>query len=169
MLMLNRVAAKYLHAAKVVSWICGFIAAAATVFIVLLTVSDVFMRYFFSRPIHGSFELTVYSLVIVVFMAIPWATMRGVHVRVDLITGRLKERKQAILYGISCLFAMFISFLIAWYTIPEAIYVYHLKEKSDMLDIPSYPFYFFIAIGFFILLFILVAVLIQYIDKAVNK
>ena len=167
--MFKKAAVRYIAAAKTVSWVCGFIAAVATVFIVLLTVSDVFMRYFFSKPINGSFELTEYFLVIVVFMAIPWATMRGVHVRVDLITGTFSKKKQAVLYAISCLLSMLISFLIAWYTIPEAKYVYNLKEKSDMLDIPTYPFYFFIAIGFFVLLFILIAVLMQYIEEAICK
>jgi TRAP-type transport system small permease protein len=169
MLMFKKAVSRYIATARIVSWICGFIAAVATVCMILITVSDVFMRYFFNKPVNGSFELTEYLMIIIVFMAIPWATMRGAHVRVDLITGRFAIKKQAILYAISCLLAMIIAFLIAWYTIPEAIYVFNLKTKSDMLDIPAYPFYFVIVVGFFILLFILFAVLIQYIEKAIKK
>jgi len=98
-------------------------------------------------------------------MAIPWASTKDVHVRVDLLTGKLKKQKQAALYAISCLISIFISFLIAWYTLPEGKYAYELKEKSDMLNIPSYPFHYFIAFGFFILVFILIAVLIRYLKK----
>jgi TRAP-type C4-dicarboxylate transport system permease small subunit len=168
-MMLNKAAARYIAVAKAVSWVCGFIASIAAVCVVFITVSDVIMRYFFNNPLNGSFELTEYLMVIIVFMAIPWATMRGAHVRIDLITRMFTKRKQAILYAISCLLSMIISFLIAWYTVPEAKYAYHLNQKSDMLNIPTYPFYFFIAIGFFILLFILIAVLIQYIDEAISK
>jgi TRAP-type C4-dicarboxylate transport system permease small subunit len=168
-MMLKKAAVRYIAAAKAVSWVCGFIASIAAACIILITVSDVIMRYFFNKPINGSFELTEYLMVIIVFMAIPWATMRDAHVRIDLITGRFTKRKQAILYAISCLLAMIISFIIAWYTIPETRYVYNLKQKSDMLDIPAYPFYFLIAVGMFTLVFILIAVLIQYIEEAISK
>ena len=152
-----------------ISWICCFIAALAMVFLILLTVSDVFLRFVFNRPINGTFELTEYLMVVIVFFSFPWATMRGVHVRVDLLTGRLPKKKQAVLYAISCALSMLITFLFGWYTYPEAMYAYDLQFKSDMLNIPSYPFYFFIMIGFFILLFTLLAVFIQYIKEAFDK
>lgn len=164
-----KLAATYTRAAKVISQTCGFLAAIAVVFMTLLTVSDVFRRYFFNKPILGSFELTEYLLVVVVFLAIPWATMEGVHVRVDLITQKISRRPRAVLYAVSCLLSMFITALIAWFTIPEAKYAYELQEKSDMLNIPTYPFYFLIAVCFFILLFIMIAVFLQHIEEAVRK
>lgn len=167
--MFKKAVSRYKAIARIVSWVCGFIAAVAMVCMILITVSDVFMRYFFNKPINGSFELTEYLMIVVVFMAIPWATMRDAHVRVDLITGKFALRKQAFFYAISCILAIIISFLIAWYTIPEAMYIFNLDQKSDMLNIPKYPFYFMIVVGFFILLFILIAVLMQYIEKAVEK
>ena len=163
--MYKRIINKYIKITNAIGWICGFVATIGSVCIILLTVGDVFMRFFFNKPINGSFELTEYLLVILVFMAIPWATTKDAHVRVDLLTGKLKKRKQAMLYAISCLISIFISFLIAWYTLPEGKYAYELKEKSDMLNIPSYPFHYFIAFGFFILVFILIAVLIRYLKK----
>ena len=163
-----KAAAKYTQLAKIVSRVCGFFAAMAIVFMTLLTVGDVVMRYFFSKPILGSFEITEYILVVVVFLSIPWATMEGVNVRVDLITEKLAKKTRAILYAVSCFLSMIISFLIVWFTIPEAEYARELQEKSDMLNIPTYPFYFLIAVGFFVLFLILIAVLFQYIEEAVN-
>lgn len=157
------------RAAKAVSWGCCFIAALATIFLILLTVSNVLLRYLFNKPIDGTFELTEYLMVVIVFLAFPWATLRGMHVRVDLLTGRLTERKQAVVYAISCVFSIVITFLFGWYTYPEAMYAYELQFKSDMLNIPSYPFYFLIMIGFFILLFILLVLFIQNLKEALGK
>jgi TRAP-type C4-dicarboxylate transport system permease small subunit len=156
-------------AAKSVSWFCCFIAALATIFLILLTVSDVVLRFVLSKPIDGTFELTEYLMVVIVFFAFPWATMRGVHVRVDLLTGRFSKKTQAVLYGISCVLSMLITFCFGWYTYPEAMYAYDLQFKSDMLNIPSYPFYFIIMISFFILLFTLLAVFLQYIKEVFGK
>ena len=166
---MHKIAAGYTSFAKIISRICSFIAAIAAVFLVLLTVGDVLMRFLFSKPILGSFELTEYLLVVIVFLAIPWATMRGNNVRVELITVRLRKKTQNVLYGISCFLSLLLTALIAWYTIPQAKYAYELMEKSDMLDIPTYPFYFLIAVGFFILTIILIAILIQHISRAIGK
>lgn len=155
--------------ARTVSWVCCYIAALATIFLIILTVSDVFLRFAFNKPIDGTFELTEYLMVIIVFLSFPWATIRGVHVRVDLLTGRFSKRKQAVLYGISCALSMLITFWFGWYTYPEAMYAYDLQFKSDMLNIPSYPFYFIIMIAFFILLFALLAVFIQFIKEVFSK
>ena len=159
----------YRRLAKIISWFCGLIAALAAVVMTLMTVGDVLMRYFFNKPILGSFELTEYLLVIVVFFAIPWATMEGAHVRVDLITGRFVRKTQGILYAISCILSMIITFLFACYTFPEAKYVLELGEQSDMLNIPAYPFYYLVGIGFFVIFFVLIAVFFQYIEEAVSK
>ena len=159
----------YKQLAKIISWFCGLVAAIAAMVMTLMTVGDVLMRYFFNKPILGSFELTEYLLVVVVFCAIPWATMEGAHVRVDLITGRFTRRTRGLLYAGSCVLSMIITFLLARYTLPEAKYVLDLGEQSDMLNIPAYPFYYMIAVGFFILLFVLIAVFFQYIEEAVSK
>ena len=159
----------YKRLAKIISWVCGLFSAMAALVMTLMTVGDVLSRYFFNKPILGSFELTEYLLVIVVFFAIPWATMEGAHVRVDLITGRFIKRTRGWLYAVSCVLSMIITFLFARYTFPEARYVLELGEQSDMLNIPAYPFYYLIGIGFFLLLFVLIAVFFQYIEEAVSK
>lgn len=167
--MLRLLSDRIIRVSKTVGWVCGFVSAISTVCLILLTVSDVFMRFFLSKPINGSFELTEYLMILIVFMAIPWATTRNAHVRVDLITGRFSRRTKATLYAISCLLSMGITWLFAWYTLPEVLYARDIMFKSDMLDIPMYPFYFIIMVGFYILFFTLIAALIEFIDEAMTK
>ena len=48
------------------------------------------------------------------------------------------------------------------------MYILRLNKVSEMLDIPFFPFYFMVAFGFFILLFVLLANLIEFVHKAVK-
>lgn len=149
--------------------ICGILGAVSLVLLSLLTVSDVFLRYFFNRPIVGSYELTEYLLIPIVFFAIPWTTKEKSNVRVDLIVGRFRPRRRAVVYAVSCVLAILVTAVFAWFTIPQAIYIAESDIHSEMLEIPSYPFYFLTALGFFVLFFILIDNLIDYIKEAAAK
>lgn len=167
--MLKRLSIQITNVSKRIGWVCGFLSAIFTICLIVMTVSDIFLRFFFSKPINGCFELTEYLMIPIVFLALPLTTSRNAHVRVDLLTGKLRRRKKAALYSVSCFLSSCIIFLCGWYTFPEAMYAKEIMFKSDMLDIPTYPFYFIIMIGFFLLFFTLIADFIQYIDKAVTK
>ena len=144
----------------------GFVGALTMMGLVLLTVADVVLRYFFNAPILGSFELTEFSLILLVFFAIPWGTAQKVNVRVDLFVGPLPTRVRAILDSITCFISLLITALFAWYTIPQAKYIMRLGSESDMLEIPLWPFYFIVALGFFLLFFVLIGNLIDFIKEA---
>ena len=137
--------------------------------LVLMTVADVVLRFFFNNPILGSFELTEYLLVPITCFAIAWASHEKANVRVDLIVGKWSRRPKAILYAASCFLSLIMAFIFAWFTVPQAFYILDINIVSDMLKIPAYPFYFIIALGFFILFFILISSLIEFIEEAVAK
>lgn len=146
----------------------GFLGALTMVGLMLLTVGDVVLRYFFNAPILGSFELTEFSLIVLVFFAIPWGTAQKVNVRVDLVVGSFRKRLRAIFDSVTCLMSLLVTVLFAWYTVPQAIYIMRLGTESDMLEIPLYPFYFMVALGFFLLFFVLIANLIDFIKETVK-
>lgn len=147
---------------------CGFLGALMLIILMLLTVGDVILRYFFNAPILGSYELTEFILVAMVFFAIPWATAKKANVRVDLFVGRLPLKVRSIFNIVTCFLSVFVTALFAWYTVPQAIYIWRLYTVSDMLEIPFYPFYFIVAFGFFVLFFVLVANLIEFIKDMVK-
>ena len=147
---------------------CGFLGALMLTGLMVLTVGDVILRYFFNAPILGSYELTEFLLVAMVFFAIPWATLKKANVRVDLLVGRLPSKVRAVFDSVSCFMSLFVTALFAWYTVPQAIYIWRLYTVSDMLEIPFYPFYFLVAFGFFVLFFVLVVNLIEFIKEALK-
>lgn len=147
---------------------CGLLGAIVLAGLMLLTVGDVVLRYFFNAPILGSFELTEFILVVIVFFAIPWATAQKANVRVDLFVDRLPSKVRTVFNIVACFLSIFVTALFAWYTVPQAIYIWRLYSVSDMLDIPVYPFYIMVAFGFFLLLFVLVANLIEFIKEMVR-
>ncbi len=157
---------------KIVSWIaqaCGFLGFIALAGLMLMTVADVFLRYFFNAPILGSFEITEYLLVVVVFFAIPWAAMKRVNVRVDLIVGKFTSKTRAKFDVVTCSLSLFVTGIFAWHTVPQVIYMFRLNSVSDMLEIPAWPFYLMVALGFFLLFIILIETLIEFIKKAVAE
>jgi TRAP-type C4-dicarboxylate transport system permease small subunit len=146
----------------------GLLGAFTMIGLMMLTVADVFLRKFFNAPILGSFEITEFLLVVLVFFAIPWAALKKANVKVDLIVGKLSQRVQAAFSSVTCLLSLIVTAFFGWYTIPQAVYILKLGSVSDMLEIPVYPFYFVVAFGFFILMFVLLANLIEFVRKAVK-
>ena len=63
--------------------------AAALLFIMGLTFTDVFMRYWFSSPITGSAERVMFAMAILIFSAFPLVTLREQHISVGILHGRL--------------------------------------------------------------------------------
>ncbi|MBS0316985.1 MAG: TRAP transporter small permease subunit, partial [Proteobacteria bacterium] len=62
--------------------------AATLMFIMLLTLVDVFMRYWLHNPITGSAELVMFAMAIFIFSAFPLVTLRGQHISVAILRGR---------------------------------------------------------------------------------
>jgi TRAP-type C4-dicarboxylate transport system permease small subunit len=65
------------------------VAAAFLAAMMLLTVADVAGRWFFARPIHGTFELVELLLACTFFLALPAVFLRDGHIVVDVIDSRL--------------------------------------------------------------------------------
>ena len=149
--------------------ICGILGAISLILLSLLTVADVLLRFFFNSPIVGSYELTEYLLIPIVFFAIPWATKEKSNVRVDLIVGRIRNRRRAVIYAISCALSIIVTSVFAWFTIPQTLYIFEVHIDSEMLNIPAWPFYLLTALSFFILFFILIDNLIDFIKEAATK
>ena len=163
------IASTYKRIVTKIAQICGLLGAISLVLLSLLTICDVILRFFFNSPIVGSYEITEYLLIPIVFFAIPWATKEKSNVRVDLIVGRFRKKRRAVVYAISCVLAIFVTFVFTWFTVPQAVYIYQVHIDSEMLEIPAYPFYFLTALGFFILFFVLIDNLIDFIKEAADK
>jgi TRAP-type C4-dicarboxylate transport system permease small subunit len=135
----------------------------------MMTVADVVLRYFFRRPIVGSVEISTLLMVCVVFLAIAWCALKDGHISVDIITSKLSKRGRAFLNGFDNLLTFALALIIAWRTFVEATSVKKMDVNSPLLGIPRYPFIFVTAFGFLLLFFAALILFIRNVKSMKNE
>ena len=130
---------------------CGIIGIVILLAMMMMTVSDVIMRYFFRKPIIGSMEISVTLMVCVVFLGIGWCALNDGHISVDIITGKLSKRGRVLLNGFDNIVTLVLALIITWRSFVEALSVKDMEVTSPILGIPRYPFVFVTSFGFFLL------------------
>ncbi len=115
----------------------GSIALAVLMF---LTVADVFGRYLFNRPVHGTFELTEMLMVLIVFMALGLAQHDNEHISLDLaynyIPGRLKAMTDTVVEAVNLVVVVGITWQLYEYSVRMSVGNY----TTAVLELPIYPF-----------------------------
>jgi C4-dicarboxylate transporter DctQ subunit len=152
-----------------ISEIFGVVAVVVLVCMMMLTVCDVCLRYFFNRPIMASMEITEYMMVIVGFLGLAWCALKGMHIKVQLIVGRFSEKAQAIVDTINHVIILGLCVLIASQSLTEGFVAKEMGIASEITDTPHYPFYFIIVFGYILLFFVMIPLLVQAIKKAAKR
>jgi len=151
---------------RYVSRVLGYVATGFMVVLMLLTVVDVFLRYFFNAPITGATEISRLLMIIIVFPALGWAAIDRVHIRVDLVVSRIPPRMQAIFGSITFLFALVTYCIITWQSFLEAAVV---NRQTSLLHLSFTPFYWVMSVGLAIFCLAIAALVVEDIAKAVKK
>lgn len=133
-----------------------------------LTVADVVLRYFFNRPILGSVEMSEYLMVGAGFFGVAWCAVRRGHVQVDLVVRRFPEKTQNLIESVTLILGLTVVPLIAWQNFSQAVYVKADEVASDLLDIPSYPFYLIVAATYALLTLVMISLLVESIRKVLK-
>lgn len=134
----------------------------------LLTVSDVLLRYFLRLPILGATELTENMMACLAFLALAWCAVERSHLKVDLVMMMFSSRVQALIDSITSLAGLCLVGLIAWRGFVEATAVKELNIESSLLGIPAFPFYYVMAAGFTLLCLVMVIQFTEDLCKAVK-
>ena len=135
----------------------------------VLTASDVTLRYVFNRPIVGSFDLTEYMMAIVVSFSLSYCAFFRGHVSVDFIVNRLPRRAQAVIDGITGLLGIFLFALITWQSWVYMRLLFASGLESSVLLIPRYPFAGIVFLGSAFITIALLANFLEYLSQAVPK
>lgn len=77
-------------AAGTFDWLLGLMSAAPLALILVLTFTDVLMRYLFAKPIQGSSEIIQFAMAMTIFAALPVVTRRRGHITVSMTDGLFK-------------------------------------------------------------------------------
>ncbi|MFH1647263.1 MAG: TRAP transporter small permease [Chloroflexota bacterium] len=156
---------------KTVEWIShkfSIIGVVTLAGLMLLTVSDVVLRFFFTKPIQGSLEVTELLMIVMVYPGLAWVAVRRMNIKVDLLVNRFSPRAQGIFDTVTCLISLAVAVLIAWFTVPQVFYMQSRGIETDTLHIKHWPFYWLIAFAYAVLCLVLITNLIDFIKKAVK-
>lgn len=115
--------------------------------IMLLVSASVFARYVVNQPILGDQELVEIGMSLVVMMAMPYAALRGAHIRVDILDGPIGRRGRfwgdVFARTVSC----FVLFLLIRKTWDKAWDAHEYGDVTNMIEIPVWIAYGAISVG----------------------
>ena len=137
----------------------GVIAGTTLIFVMLLTVLDVILRYF-GYPIIGVYDLVALGGGIIIGFSMPLAAERKVHVFMEMALQANSRTAQRVLSLVTRLIVFGISFLVAWNLIRLGLGFRETGEVSLTIQIVYYPIAIGLGVCFFIqMLVILVEIL----------
>lgn len=133
---------------RISDWI-RWISISFLLIMMLFVTVDVISRYTIGKTIKGDLELQELMMVLIVFLAFPYCTMRKRNIYVELLIERLKGRTKAIVSSFASLVGMAILSVIIWQTALrgwEGV-TGSQHELTLLLNIPLAPFMLIAAVG----------------------
>ncbi len=119
---------KYL---KILDHVLAALAATAIFAMMLITATDVLMRYAFNDPLEWVYDLTVHYLLIAgFFLGLSYTLRHNHHIAVDFFARRMRPRDYHAALAVGCLLASSVFFLVAWLGAHEA---YGSWRSGDVL------------------------------------
>jgi TRAP-type C4-dicarboxylate transport system permease small subunit len=135
-------------------------AGVAITFLMLLTVTDVVLRYF-RKPIIGTYELVAFSGAIVIGFAVPITTFYKGHMLVDFFILKFPKGIRNTVNIITRLLGIGLFSMLGWNLIKLGIDLYRSGEVSLTLQLPFYPVAFGIGVCFFVQSIVLIVHILQ--------
>jgi TRAP-type C4-dicarboxylate transport system permease small subunit len=146
----------------------GFIAGATLVFVMLLTVLDVILRYF-GYPITGVYDLVALGGAIVIGFSMPLAAEKRIHVYMEMALQAHSRTGKQILNLLTRLIVFGISFIVAWNLVRLGIDFRHTGEVSLTIKIVYYPIAIGLGACFFIQMLVLAVQIFQVFSGGGNE
>jgi TRAP-type transport system small permease protein len=123
------------------------VAGAVLACMIILTLFDVVLRNF-GHPITGSMEFIQYGGSIVFGFSIPYGTMLGAQVIVDVITEKLNPRNKRFIEIVTRCVGILLFLFVAYNFFAYGMDVRRTGERTASFKIPYYPFSFALSFSF---------------------
>jgi TRAP-type C4-dicarboxylate transport system permease small subunit len=124
----------------------NFIAAAALFAMMLLTFADVLGRKFLGNSISGAVELTELSMLVMIFLALPLASLAGEHIVFDLMDRYLPPRLLHLQKAFAHAVAAAIFGGASWLVWVKSGRTYSMGDVTARLEIGLGPFHRLVAV-----------------------
>jgi TRAP-type transport system small permease protein len=133
----------------------GIAGGVALVGLMLTTVVDVTLRSTINVAFLGVTEITELGLVVVAICGIAYCGWTGGHIALEFgetfVPPAIWRVSQIVVLAVSAVAAA----AVAFYSAHEAVAVYARGARTNLLQIPEYPFYGIVAFGFLVFAVIL--------------
>ena len=123
------------------------IAGCVLAFMIVLTFFDVILRNL-GHPITGSMELIQYGGSIVFGFSIPYGTLLGAQIIVDIITEKLSPGKKRTIHIATRCIGILLFLFVAYNFFLYGIDVRRSGERTASFKVPYYPFAFALSLSF---------------------
>ena len=143
-----------------ISRFLNVIAGISLTFLMLLTITDVILR-FFKRPVVGTYELVAFAGAVVIGFSMPLTSYVRQHIFVDFLILKFSQKVRDIFnIGTRCL-VILLFFLIGWNMIKYAMDLQKSGEVSLTLQLPFYPVAYGVGVCCFVQCLVLVCDIVK--------
>ena len=166
--MLRMVINRLDRAISFASRIAGSVGSAFIVVMMVITATDVILRYFFNRPIPGTFELQADLMVVCVAFTLAHCAIHKGHVRVEFFVSFFPERVQSVIRSIVTVLGFGLFSLITWQAVIQAGTLRASGAETQTLGIPDFPFVWVLFIGSLLISLVFLRDLVESVAQSVK-
>ncbi|MBN2403446.1 MAG: TRAP transporter small permease [Spirochaetes bacterium] len=148
---------------KSIVTITSILAGISLIALMVVTAADVILRAFFSIAVVGSNEISVAIMICAGFLGLAWCAFNDNHIKVDLVVCRFPVKIQKYFYQFNYLIVLIISLFISYASFNGAMDVKFLGSRSQLLEIPQYPFYLVTSFAYLLMALTALFFLIKFI------
>lgn len=129
----------------------AWVGAAALGFMVLVLVWSIIARRLFNSPLQGASELTALSLVVIVFAAVAYDSLRHEKMLVEIVVDHFPKGVQTVLAPIIHALDVAILVVLTQQMFVHAERVRGFRQTTRILELPIYVFEYVAAVGLLLL------------------
>jgi len=126
------------------------IGSVAVLSLMSLATGNVVLRFFFSSPYRGAYEVVGFLGAIVIAFALGYTQKRKDHIVVDILTERFPKRINRILDAINYFLTTIFFAIVSWQIFVWGIKIAKSGEVSETIKIIFHPFVYCVAAGFLV-------------------
>jgi TRAP-type C4-dicarboxylate transport system permease small subunit len=127
----------------------------------LMVSYDVLMRYFLDDPQLFVDDLTSFLLVAVIFLGAGPVFYKGGHIRIDLVTSRLKTKTQTRMRVITLSIGIALLGIVIYETMVSTMGAFQTGRVSAVMNYPLWMGMIFIPLGLILMIFFMVVELVK--------
>ncbi len=135
----------------------------------LMVSYDVLMRYFLDDPQLFVDDLTSFLLVAIIFLGAGPVFYKGGHIRIDLVTSRLKTKTQSRMRVFTLFIGIALLGIVIYQTMVSTVAAFQTGRVSAVMNYPLWTGMIFIPLGLSLMIFFMVVELIKTLKGKAEK